>query len=95
MAIGGYKGSDPALTVEKLRKMANGGQIRYFLLQGLSRGNEQTAIINWIRTNSRIVPAYKWQDTQFKNRKEQRWSGFRDSSLILYEYVKNDSVINF
>jgi 4-amino-4-deoxy-L-arabinose transferase-like glycosyltransferase len=95
MAMGGFKGSDPALTVGKLQKMANEGQIRYFLLQGMSRGNEQTAIINWIRTNSRIVPAYKWQDTQSKISKDRGWSGFGNSSMRLYEYVKSDSLINF
>jgi 4-amino-4-deoxy-L-arabinose transferase-like glycosyltransferase len=95
MAIGGFKGSDPALTVEKLQKMANEGQIQYFLLQGMLRGNEQTAIINWIRTTCRIVPTYKWQDTKIKTSKDQGWSGFGNSSIRLYEYVKNDSHNNF
>ncbi|MDP4084420.1 MAG: glycosyltransferase family 39 protein [Bacillota bacterium] len=95
MAMGGFKGSDPALTVKKLQKMANDGQIRYFLLQGMSRGNDQTALINWIRTNSRIVPTYKWQDIQSKTRKDQVWSGSGNSSMRLYGYVKNDSPINF
>lgn len=91
MAMGGYKGSDPVLTVGKLQKMASDGQIRYFLLQGMSRGNEQIALINWIRTNSRIVPSYKVQDIKSKN----RWPGLRSSSMTLYEYVKHDSLIHY
>ena len=88
MAMGGFKGSDPALSVEKLQKLANEGQIRFFLLQENSRGNEQPAIINWIQTNCRVVPAYKWQDTQSRTSKDQGWSGFRNSSMSLYEFVK-------
>jgi 4-amino-4-deoxy-L-arabinose transferase-like glycosyltransferase len=91
MAMGGFKGSDPALTVVKLQKMVHEGQIRYFLLPGMPRGNEQAELINWIRTNSRIVPAYKWKDTQSKTNKDQGWTGLENSSMRLYEFVKNDS----
>ncbi|OIK07941.1 hypothetical protein BIV60_26885 [Bacillus sp. MUM 116] len=88
MAMGGFKGSDPALTVEKLQKMASVGQIRYFLLQEETRGNEQSSIINWIRTNCRVVPAYKWRDAQSNAGYNTSLSGFRNSPLVLYEYGK-------
>ncbi|MCM2532586.1 hypothetical protein NDK43_09570 [Neobacillus pocheonensis] len=88
MAMGGFMGNDPALTVEKLQKLVNDGQIRYFLLQGRSFGNQQSTVLNWIRTNCRVVPAYKWQDTQSKPSQNWGGMGFRNSSMTLYEYVK-------
>jgi 4-amino-4-deoxy-L-arabinose transferase-like glycosyltransferase len=88
MAMGGYKGSDPAITIEKLQKMAMGGQIRYFLLKEYGDGNEQTPIINWIQKNCRIVSSNKWVVMPSKTAS----NGNNQNSL--YEYAKNDSNIN-
>ncbi|MGZ4161094.1 MAG: mannosyltransferase YkcB-related protein, partial [Neobacillus sp.] len=88
MAMGGFMGNDPALTVEKLQKLINEGQIRYFLLQERSFGNQQSAVLNWIKTNCLVVPAYKWQDSQSKPSQDRSWTGFGNSSMTLYEYVK-------
>jgi 4-amino-4-deoxy-L-arabinose transferase-like glycosyltransferase len=90
MAMGGFMGADPALTVQKLQKLANEGQVRYFLLQGQGDflGNQQTAVVNWIRTNCRIVPADKWTEPQSKTASGQGWMGFGHSSQTLYEYEK-------
>jgi 4-amino-4-deoxy-L-arabinose transferase-like glycosyltransferase len=88
MAMGGFMGNDPAITVEKLQKMVNDGEVRYFLLQGRSFGKQQSAVINWIRNNCITVPASQWQDVQSKQRVDQGWMGFRNSSMTLYEYVK-------
>jgi 4-amino-4-deoxy-L-arabinose transferase-like glycosyltransferase len=88
MAMGGFMGNDPALTVEKLQKLVNDGQIRYFLLQERSFGNQQSAVLNWIKTNCLVVPADKWQDSQSKPSQDQSLMGFRNSSMTLYEYVK-------
>jgi 4-amino-4-deoxy-L-arabinose transferase-like glycosyltransferase len=35
MAIGGFLGSDPILTVDSLKKMVAGGEVRYFLVTGM------------------------------------------------------------
>ncbi len=35
MAIGGFLGSDPILTVDKLKKMVSDGEVRYFLVTGM------------------------------------------------------------
>ncbi|WCK55634.1 glycosyltransferase family 39 protein [Aneurinibacillus sp. Ricciae_BoGa-3] len=90
MAMGGFMGADPVLTVEKLQKLAKDGQVRYFLLQGQgdSFGNRQTAVANWIRTNCRIVPADKWMEPQSRKASGQGWMGFGHSSETLYEYVQ-------
>ncbi|MGG2134541.1 glycosyltransferase family 39 protein [Bacillus sp. S2(2024)] len=88
MAMGGFMGNDPAMTVEKLQKMVNDGEVRYFLLQGRSFGNQQSAVINWIKSNCIAVPASKWQDAKSKLSKDQGWMGSRNSSMTLYEYAK-------
>jgi 4-amino-4-deoxy-L-arabinose transferase-like glycosyltransferase len=88
MAMGGFMGNDPALTVNKLQTLVNNGQIRYFLLQGRSFGNQQSEVLNWIKTNCIIVPANKWQDSQSGPSQDRGWMGFRNSSMTLYEYVK-------
>ncbi|MCQ6281117.1 glycosyltransferase family 39 protein [Bacillus sp. EB600] len=88
MALGGFMGNDPALTVEKLQKLVNDGQIHYFLLQERAFGNQQSAVINWIKTNCLVVPADKWQDSQSKSSQDPSLMGFRNSSMMLYEYVK-------
>lgn len=60
MAMGGFSGSDPALTADKLEKMAEAGEIRYFLIGG--RGGAQNAeVTEWIEENCEEVPASQWQ----------------------------------
>ncbi|GIM46619.1 mannosyltransferase [Collibacillus ludicampi] len=88
MAMGGFMGNDPALTVEKLQKMVNEGQVRYFLIPAASFGNQQTAVLHWIQSNCRVVPADKWKDQHSGSAKEQGRMGFMGSQLTLYEYVK-------
>jgi 4-amino-4-deoxy-L-arabinose transferase-like glycosyltransferase len=85
MAMGGFMGSDPAISVEKLQNLVNEGQIRYFLLQGRSFNNQQSDVANWIKNNCVIVPASKWQGSQTNSNQGQ---GFRNGSTTLYEYVK-------
>jgi hypothetical protein len=90
MAMGGFMGADPALTVEKLQKLVNDGQVRYFLLPADSFGNQQSAVIHWIKANCRVVPADKWKDAKSQPSQDRgsMGMGFMNSSLTLYEYVK-------
>lgn len=60
MAMGGFEGNDPALTVSKLEKMVKNGEIKYFLLSG-NRGN--TDVTNWIKKHCSVVPESEWSDT--------------------------------
>lgn len=92
MAIGGFMGNDPALTVAKLQKLANEGQIRYFLLPERSFGNQQTRIVNWIKSNCVVVPASKWRDTQTSHKQSRGWMKLGDSSMTLYKYEKSKNI---
>lgn len=89
MAMGGFSGSDPILTVEKLKKMVANKEVKYFLIPSGSGGgpgggpggnNEVTA---WIREHGTEVPKEKWQ-AESSSASQGRPMGM-EGSLALYE----------
>ncbi|WP_310321642.1 ArnT family glycosyltransferase [Priestia megaterium] len=62
MAMGGFSGSDPILTVSKLKAMIKKGEVKYFYLSRMGKGG-QSDVITWIKENSKEVPSSKWQST--------------------------------
>jgi 4-amino-4-deoxy-L-arabinose transferase-like glycosyltransferase len=62
MAMGGFSGSDPILTVSKLKAMIKKGEVKYFYLSGMGKGG-QSDVITWIKENSKEIPSSKWQST--------------------------------
>ncbi|SKA95174.1 Dolichyl-phosphate-mannose-protein mannosyltransferase [Caloramator quimbayensis] len=65
MTYGGFSGSDPILTVEKLKSMLEKGEIRYFAIGGM--GGNQTEIINWVKQNGKQVSQSDWSNTDGNN----------------------------
>lgn len=70
MAMGGFMGSDPIITPEKLARMVEDRQVRFVLLGGFGgfgprMGGEaqQRALIDWIRANGRLVDPVLWRST--------------------------------
>lgn len=68
VAMGGFSGSDPALTVEKLEQMVKNQEVRYFLIPsgtgvggGGGPGGGSTEVLEWIRAHSTEVPKEQWQ----------------------------------
>ncbi|WP_379969379.1 glycosyltransferase family 39 protein [Ectobacillus sp. sgz5001026] len=61
MAMGGFSGSDPALSVSKLEYMLKEGQVKYFLISGQGRGNQE--VTKWITSHCKEVPSSEWQAT--------------------------------
>jgi len=64
MAMGGFSGSDPILTVEKLKQMVANKEVKFFLIpsSGSGRGGGGSSeVLDWIRTNSTEVPKEEWQ----------------------------------
>ncbi|WXJ93388.1 hypothetical protein MTCOM_23860 [Moorella thermoacetica] len=65
MAMGGFSGSDPILTVEKLKQMVANKEVKFFLIPSRSGfgggpgGNNE--VLDWIRANSTEVPIEEWQ----------------------------------
>ncbi|MEW4369884.1 glycosyltransferase family 39 protein [Paenibacillus kandeliae] len=62
MAMGGYSGSDPILTLDKLKAMIKAGEIKYFLIGGMGRGGS-SEITEWIEQNGTEVPSSQWEET--------------------------------
>ncbi|WNR44051.1 glycosyltransferase family 39 protein [Paenibacillus roseipurpureus] len=60
MMYGGYLGSDPAVTVERIEQYVKNGDIRFFLVSRMGFGDNQD-ITNWIVENCEEVPASEWQ----------------------------------
>ncbi len=57
MAMGGFSGSNPILTVPKLRALVQNRTVRFFLLQSsLARNN---ALVRWVSTNCSTVSTNK------------------------------------
>jgi 4-amino-4-deoxy-L-arabinose transferase-like glycosyltransferase len=57
MAMGGFTGSDPILTVSKLATLAKEGVVKYFLISGGAGGpgGGSNSLTSWIRQHSKVV----------------------------------------
>ncbi|NLI90957.1 MAG: glycosyltransferase family 39 protein [Peptococcaceae bacterium] len=75
MAMGGFSGSDPILTVEKLQEMIRNKEVKYFLLSsGGFGGRGSSEILQFIREKGKEIPQENWQG-----------AGSTTGSLTLYE----------
>ncbi len=61
MAMGGFSGEDPALTVEKLQKMVENNEIKFFYISDNGSGRGSSDVLTWIKENSTEIPATEWQ----------------------------------
>jgi 4-amino-4-deoxy-L-arabinose transferase-like glycosyltransferase len=69
MAMGGFMGTDPILTPEKLAQMVKDKQIRFVMLGGLwlnyqrmNAESEENALADWVRKNGKPVDTALWHD---------------------------------
>ncbi|ORN29546.1 Dolichyl-phosphate-mannose-protein mannosyltransferase [Lentilactobacillus parabuchneri] len=60
MAMGGFNGTDPAITLTQFKKLVKNGELKYFYYSGKS-GN--TAIINWIKKHATKVKSSLYQSS--------------------------------
>lgn len=58
MAMGGFNGTDPAITLSKFKELVKNGDLKYFYYSGRS-GN--TKIINWIKKHATKVKSSLYQ----------------------------------
>ncbi len=66
MTIGGYNGTDDAITLRQFKQLVRKGQIKYFYLSGKTTNNE---IVKWVKKHGRIV--YGKQTTEKTGSKTQ------------------------
>ncbi|MCR4436888.1 MAG: glycosyltransferase family 39 protein [Clostridiales bacterium] len=74
MAVGGFLGSDPILTADKLEKMVQNGEIRYFQVSGM--GNSQSEITRWVMEHGTVVSSDQWTNTASEADRTDRQDGF-------------------
>jgi 4-amino-4-deoxy-L-arabinose transferase-like glycosyltransferase len=56
MAMGGFTGSDPAMTVAKLQKYVKDGRLRYVMLGGgMGPGGGDASVTAWVQKNGTLV----------------------------------------
>ena len=82
MAMGGFSGSDPILTVDKLRQMVANKEIKYFYISSGGPGGSSD-VTAWIVKNGKKVAQSEWQST-IENGNTQRDWGI-NGSQTLYE----------
>ena len=63
MAMGGFSGSDPILTVDKLKQMIANKEIKYVLLSSGGPGGGSSDVQTWIRSNGTAIPSSEWQSS--------------------------------
>jgi 4-amino-4-deoxy-L-arabinose transferase-like glycosyltransferase len=59
MAMGGFNGRDPILTVDAFAEMARRGEVRYVLLGG--RAREANELVQWVWANGKPVDEAEWR----------------------------------
>lgn len=64
MAMGGFSGSDPILTVDKLKQMVANKEIKYFLSSSGGSGGGSSDVQAWIQQNGKVVPQTEWQSSK-------------------------------
>jgi 4-amino-4-deoxy-L-arabinose transferase-like glycosyltransferase len=88
MAMGGFSGSDPILTVEKLKEMVKNNEVKYFLIpsgSGFGGRSGNSEVLNWIRTHSTEVPKEEWQSNVMQSNPMGR-----ADNLTLYQINENE-----
>jgi hypothetical protein len=66
MAVGGFFGNEPILSVEAFADKVKRGEVRYVLLGGRLR---QTDFVRWVRANGKIVDETEWRSVAANSRR--------------------------
>ncbi|MFW2107052.1 glycosyltransferase family 39 protein [Bacillus spizizenii] len=61
MAMGGFNGTDPILTVSELKKLVKEGKVKYFLLSGNNSGNSE--LVSWIKKNGKEITSDEYSSS--------------------------------
>ncbi|WP_309088466.1 glycosyltransferase family 39 protein [Domibacillus sp.] len=61
LAMGGFGGSDPAMTVKKLEEMTASGEVKFFMTSGGGPGGSQNSeVTEWIQEHCKEVTSDDW-----------------------------------
>ncbi|WP_368651155.1 glycosyltransferase family 39 protein [Bacillus inaquosorum] len=70
MAMGGFNGTDPILTVSKLKKLVKEGKVKYFLLSGNNSGNSE--LVSWIKKNGKEISSDEYSSSSSSTNNSQQ-----------------------
>ncbi|MFI6511139.1 glycosyltransferase family 39 protein [Streptosporangium sp. NPDC050855] len=65
IAMGGFTGADPAMTVDRLRELVSSGRLRYVMTGGDrgGPGRGDSGVTGWVRADCAAVPAAEYGST--------------------------------
>lgn len=67
LAMGGFTGSDPAMTVDKLKEYVAAGKLKYILVGAGGRGGPDSGgseVTDWVKANGTLVDAAEYGGTE-------------------------------
>lgn len=73
MAMGGFNGTDPILTVYELRKLIKEGKVKYFLLPENNSGNSE--LVSWIKKNGKETSSNEYNSSSSSTNSVQGMRG--------------------
>ncbi|QHW32958.1 glycosyltransferase family 39 protein [Paenibacillus rhizovicinus] len=90
VTLGGFSGSDPVYSVEKLQKLVESGKLKYFMISGGGgfggRGGS-SEVTAWIEEHGTVIPTSEWQSSGDSGASEKSMGGMggRGGGMTLYE----------
>ncbi|AOS70137.1 glycosyltransferase family 39 protein [Bacillus subtilis] len=73
MAMGGFNGTDPILTVSELKKLIKEGKVKYFLLSESNSGNSE--LVSWIKKNGKEITSDEYSGSSSSTNSVQGMRG--------------------
>lgn len=61
ITLGGFSGSDPVYTPEKLEQLVKSGQVKYFMVGGMGGRGGSSDIGDWIKEHGTEIPTSEWK----------------------------------
>ncbi|GLB46163.1 putative mannosyltransferase YycA [Philodulcilactobacillus myokoensis] len=66
MAMGGFNGTDPAISLSKFKQLVKNGEVKYYYSGGKS-GSANNTIVNWIKKHAKKVATSEYQSSSSSN----------------------------
>jgi len=101
MAVGGFMGRDPIMTVPRLQQMVADNEIKYFMVTGSPEGKAgdmpglnallslmggQSSVTAWVEAHGTLIPQQEWDgNTSAANSNTAQMPGRTFGSMQLYE----------
>ncbi|MGI5226876.1 glycosyltransferase family 39 protein [Actinoallomurus sp. CA-142502] len=75
MAMGGFTGSDPAMTVSKLQQYVKSGKLRFVMVGGGGPPGGSSDVTSWVTKNCQAVKASEYGGTSTSSSQQQNSQG--------------------